>query len=109
MTMHKSKGDEFDYVFIPELTEKNLSIDTDSFDVKSSTMFMEEVRGFNPKYRKKSTDEMKDFSAEESFRLFYVAITRAKKKLFITTSRKVKGFAGAEREEMPSIVFEEFG
>ena len=52
--------------------------------------------------------EMKDFSAEESLRLFYVAITRAKKKLYITTSRKVKGYAGAEREEMPSIVFEEF-
>ena len=27
MTLHKSKGDEFDYVFIPELTEKNLSLD----------------------------------------------------------------------------------
>ena len=27
MTLHKSKGDEFDYVFIPELTEKNLTLD----------------------------------------------------------------------------------
>ena len=26
MTLHKSKGDEFDYVFIPEFTEKNLPL-----------------------------------------------------------------------------------
>ena len=105
MTLHKSKGDEFDYVFIPELTEKALSTDTANMDLKSSTVFMEEIRGFNPKYKIKTEEELKEFSAEENMRLFYVAITRAKKKLFITTSQKVKTMYG-EKEETPSILFE---
>lgn len=107
MTMHKSKGDEFDYVFIPELSEKSFSLDTNSMNVKSSTTFIEEVRSFNKSYKKKNEIELREFSAEESMRLFYVAITRAKKKLYITTSKKVKGFSGGEKDEQPSIVFEE--
>ena len=105
MTLHKSKGDEFDYVFIPELSEKALSTDVSSMDLKSSTEFMEEIRGFNPKYKVKNIDELKAFSAEENLRLFYVAVTRAKKKLFITTSNKIKTKFG-EKDERPSIIFE---
>ena len=106
MTLHKSKGDEFEYVFIPELAEKSLSIDTSQSTLKASTIFMESIRGFNPDYKVKSEAELKDFSAEESLRLFYVAITRAKKKLYITTSQKIKSF-NREVEQMPSIVFDE--
>ena len=106
MTLHKSKGDEFEYVFIPELSEKMLSIDVETANIKSSTSFMEQIRGFNPKYKIKSETELKEFSAEESMRLFYVAITRAKKKLYITASRKIKSF-NKEMEQKPSIVFEE--
>ena len=40
-------------------------------------------------------------------RLFYVAVTRAKKKLFITASQKIKTFNGAEKEEQSNIVFDE--
>ncbi len=108
MTMHKSKGDEFDYVFIPELSEKSLPIDVANMSLKASTSFMEEVRGFNSKYKKKSETELKEFSAEENLRLFYVAITRAKKKLHITTSQKIKSFSGPEKNEPPSIVFNIF-
>ena len=106
MTLHKSKGDEFDYVFIPELTEKALSIDTANMELKSSTEFMEQIRGFNPKYKVKTVEQLKNFSAEENMRLFYVAVTRAKKKLFITVSRKIKTMYG-EKEELPNIVFDE--
>ena len=106
MTMHKSKGDEFDYVFIPELSERSLPIDIENMKLKDSTSFMEEVRGFNQKYKKKNELELKEFSAEEDLRLFYVAITRAKKKLYITTSQKVKTFSGGEKEEQPCIIFE---
>ena len=105
MTLHKSKGDEFEYVFIPELTEKALSIDTNRASIKASTSFMEEVRGFNPKYKVKNEIELKKFSAEESLRLFYVAITRTKKKLYITTSLKTKSF-GREITQDPNTVFE---
>ena len=48
--------------------------------------------------------ELKEFSAEESMRLFYVAVTRAKKKLYITAPLKVKSF-GKESEQSPSIIF----
>lgn len=109
MTMHKSKGDEFDYVFIPELSEKSLPIDIDTMKLKYSTSFMEEIRGFNSEYHKKTERELKEFSAEEDLRLFYVAITRAMKKLYITTSTKAKIFNGGEREEQPSIVFDKLG
>lgn len=105
MTLHKSKGDEFEYVFMPELSEKMLSMDVSKSTLKSSTVFMESVRGLNPKYKVKSELELKEFSAEESMRLFYVAVTRAKKKLYITAPLKVKSF-GKENSQDPSIVFE---
>ena len=106
MTLHKSKGDEFEYVFMPELSEKMLNMDTNQASLKSSTTFMEQVRGFNPKYRVKSELELKEFSCEESMRLFYVAVTRAKKKLYITAPLKVKSF-NKEVDQAPSIVFGE--
>lgn len=106
MTLHKSKGDEFEYVFIPELTEKALSIDVNKANIKASTSFIESVRGFNSKYKVKTELQLKEFSAEESMRLFYVAITRAKKKLYITTSQKTKAF-GREIEQDSNIIFEE--
>ena len=105
MTLHKSKGDEFDYVFMPELSEKMLSMDVNQTSIKSSTSFMEKIRSFNPNYKMKSELELKEFSAEESMRLFYVAVTRAKKKLYITAPLKVKSF-NKEVEQKPSIIFD---
>jgi len=107
MTLHKSKGDEFEYVFIPELTEKSLSIDATKANIKAATSFMEDIRGLNNKYKVKTEQELKYFSAEESIRLFYVAITRAKKKLYITTSYKTKAF-GKVIDQDPSIIFDMF-
>ena len=105
MTLHKSKGDEFEYVFLPEMAEKNLSIDAEKAKTKSSTVFMEEVRGFNPAYKKKTELELREFNSEESLRLLYVAITRAQKKLYITTSAKAKGWGNKETEQEPSVIF----
>lgn len=105
MTLHKSKGDEFEYVFLPEMSEKSLSIDVEQAKLKASSIFMEEVKGFNPKYNKKSELELKQFNSEESLRLLYVAITRAQKKLYITTASKTKAF-GREVSQEPSVIFE---
>ena len=105
MTLHKSKGDEFDYVFLPEMSEKSLSIDVNKAKLKSSSTFMEEVKGFNPKYKKKTELELKEFNSEETLRLLYVAITRAQRKLYITTSSKTKSF-GKEIAQEPSIIFD---
>ena len=105
MTLHKSKGDEFEYVFLPEMAEKNLSIDVEKQNIKSSTLFMEEVKSFNPNYKRKSELELRQFNSEESLRLLYVAITRAQKKLYITTSAKAKGWGNKETTQEPSIIF----
>ena len=106
MTLHKSKGDEFDYVFLPEMSEKNLSIDVNQAKIKASTVFMEEIRAFNPNYQKKTEIELKEFNSEESLRLLYVAITRAQKKLYITTSSKAKGWGNKEVKQEPSVIFD---
>lgn len=105
MTLHKSKGDEFEYVFLPEMAEKNLSIDVSKAKIKASTIFMEEVRAFNPSYKSKSELELREFNSEESLRLLYVAITRAQLKLYITTSAKAKGWGNKETEQEPSVIF----
>ena len=105
MTLHKSKGDEFEYVFLPEMAEKNLSIDVSKAKTKASTIFMEEVRAFNPSYKSKSELELREFNSEESLRLLYVAITRAQLKLYITTSAKAKGWGNKETEQEPSVIF----
>ncbi|TNK90931.1 ATP-dependent DNA helicase PcrA, partial [Mycoplasmopsis pullorum] len=63
MTVHSAKGLEFDNVFVVGMTEQIF-----------------------PSYKGLNRDNSKDWMEEER-RLAYVAITRAKKKLFITDSR----------------------
>ncbi len=90
MTLHKSKGDEFDYVFLPDMTEKSLPILFENVSLNRNEKFMSAVRELNPKYKAKTEDESKEFLLAENLRLMYVAITRAKKGLFITSSKKEK-------------------
>lgn len=104
MTLHKSKGDEFDCVFLPEMAEKNLTLDFDELKLKSNARFMENVRELNPAYETKSDDELKEFLLAENFRLLYVAITRAQRKLFITASKTAKPY-GKIVEQEPSVIF----
>ena len=105
MTMHKSKGDEFDYVFIPEMAEKNLTLDFNQIKLKSSD-FMENLKRLNPDYKHKTEFDMKQELVSENLRLLYVAITRAKKHLYFTTSRKVKSFEKII-EQKPNLIFSE--
>lgn len=104
MTMHKSKGDEFDFVFLPEMSEKNLPLDFSAMTLKGNTPFMENVRALNPSYPKKSDDELKEFLLAENFRLLYVAITRAKRKLFVSAAKTAQSFGKTISQE-PSIIF----
>ena len=105
MTLHKSKGDEFDYVFIPEMTEKSLTLDLNQIKLKSSD-FMENVKQLNPNYKPKSEFELKQELISENLRLLYVAITRAKRHLYFTASRKTKSFEKIVEQE-PSLIFTE--
>lgn len=49
---------------------------------------------------------MKQELVSENLRLLYVAITRAKKYLYFTTSRKIKSFEKIIEQE-PSLIFSE--
>ena len=88
MTMHKSKGDEFDYVFIPELTERNLTFEVSELKLKPSDIFNENLRRLSPAYRPKSQKDMMKQILTENLKLLYVAITRARKHLYISTYEK---------------------
>ena len=105
MTLHKSKGDEFDLVLIPELTEKNLPLSFENIKLKSSD-FTENIKRTNPKYKPKTDDELKRELLAEYLRLIYVGITRAKRKLVITAPRKTVSY-GREEEQKPSMIFGE--
>jgi superfamily I DNA/RNA helicase len=106
MTMHKSKGDEFNLVFIPELTEKNLPLSVDGVNLKSAD-FLEAIKNLNPDYKKKSDYELKQEILSENLRLLYVAITRAKNKLYITASKNFKNRYNKVKEQEINSVFEQ--
>ena len=105
MTLHKSKGNEFDYVFLPEMSEKNLPLDIGQIKIKSSDL-TENLRRLNRYYKPKSDEDFKREILAENLRLLYVAITRAKKYLYFTTSRKIKSFGKIINQE-PGIIFTE--
>ncbi|MGN0017696.1 MAG: UvrD-helicase domain-containing protein [Candidatus Gastranaerophilaceae bacterium] len=106
MTYHKSKGDEFDFVFLPEFTEKLLPLDFAQMELKKNTDFIEKIREFNPNYAKKSEFDLKKVQIAENLRLLYVAITRAKRSLVFTVSKETKSF-GRVQKQIPSIIFDE--
>lgn len=98
MTLHKSKGDEFDYVFIPELTSDNLCFDVNKYKLKENSKFVQKVK------KEPKTDlELKIEIIEENYRLIYVGITRAKRKLFMSCAKKYKYFARIQQKEISEI------
>ena len=104
MTMHKSKGDEFDYVFIPELSEKNLTLDINKMKLKKSSDFIENIRSLDKNHKIKTDTELKEFLISENFRLLYVGVTRAKRELYFSVSEKEARYGKSFAIE-PSIIF----
>ena len=58
------------------------------------------------KYIKKSSDELKLEIIEENYRLIYVGITRAKKKLYLTGANNYKYFSKMKEYELSEILEE---
>jgi DNA helicase II / ATP-dependent DNA helicase PcrA len=82
MTAHKSKGLEFEYVFISSCLDKRWGNKTKSNKLKLPPFLIEE------------TQSEIDIENEDERRLFFVALTRAKKKSYIyyhTENNKAKG------------------
>lgn len=88
MTVHKAKGDEFDVVFIPQINEDNYSTLIETTKIKANTHFMETIKALNPIYNSKTPETLKTSLIEENFRLLYVALTRAKEILYLTSAEK---------------------
>ena len=90
MTMHKSKGDEFDYVFIPQMNEENYPLTLSNIKLKNGGHFVQSVKNALLKTGIKMPDVLKREQLEETLRLLYVGITRARKELYITTANNYK-------------------
>ncbi|MDO8430384.1 MAG: 3'-5' exonuclease [Candidatus Taylorbacteria bacterium] len=84
MTVHASKGLEFDYVFIAGLEE-------DLFP-----------------HQRMNQGEISQAQAEEERRLFYVAITRARKKVFLSYAQ-LRTIYGAQKVNTPSGFISDIG
>ena len=96
MTLHKAKGDEFDFVFIPEMSSDNLGLRFEDIKLKKNSEFIQSV-----KTSPKSAQQLKKEILEENYRLLYVGITRAKIKLYMTARIFKK-----EKEQKPCAVFD---
>lgn len=94
MTVHGAKGLEFRYVFLVNLVDKKFPTIARSEKIAIPDALVKEV-----------LPESGDFHLEEERRLFYVAMTRAKDRLFLTGA---KDYGGA-REKKPSRFIAETG
>ncbi len=89
LTIHQAKGLEFDYVFIPMLVDQRFPV-----KVRRKRWLIDDA--LFPARRYHDTEE-------NERRLFYVAVTRCRKGLFLLASRNV----GLTKEKAPSIFFKE--
>lgn len=94
MTVHGAKGLEFKYVFLVNLVDKKFPTITRNEKISIPDALVREKVEASP-----------DIHLEEERRLFYVAATRAKDRLYLTGA---KDYGGA-REKKPSRFIEEMG
>ena len=94
MTIHSAKGLEFKYVFLVNLVDKRFP-----------TINRSEKISLPEDLLSRSLVAAKNPHLEEERRLFYVAATRAKERLFLTGAKDY----GGKREKRPSVFIEEMG
>ena len=78
----------------------------DKYFMENWEDFMENLKRLNQQYKPKTEFDMKQELVSENLRLLYVAITRAKKYLYFSASRKAKSFEKIIDQE-PSLIFSE--
>ncbi len=104
MTVHKSKGMEFDAIFVPEMHENNYSyaILPQNIVLTSRDRTKQQLLQINNIYKTEFKTKLE--IAEEHLRLIYVAITRAKKYLYLSTT-KTKSIKSTNKESKPHSLF----
>ena len=115
LTAHASKGLEFDYVFIAKFIDKSWG---DSKGDKTflrlpyyvlereikpgNTLIENRLAEINNWYKSGKDTHKKQLIEEDARRLFYVALTRARKKVFITMPQVIIAQNGKDSEQVPS-------
>lgn len=94
MTIHSAKGLEFKYVFLPSLVDKQFP-----------TIYRGEKIPLPEELIKEKLSQEGDFHLEEERRLFYVALTRAKQRVFLSGAKDYGGL----RDKKPSRFIIELG
>lgn len=93
MTVHKSKGLEFEHVFLYKVTDKKWGNVTNQNKLKLPLGIL----------KLQSTLLENERDCEDERRLFYVALTRAKKQIYISYSTKSE----SGRDQLPSMFISE--
>lgn len=95
MTIHMSKGLQFDYVFLPNIherpqltTKKSFFVDLDKKRWACPLPYGEELRLLSLLEIEEHFKNINQLEIEENMRLFYVSVTRAKRRLFISYEGK---------------------
>ena len=90
MTVHKAKGAEFDYVYMPEFTDYNFAVNfsalCEKIQKRRKTLLTKLDKIISGKEQPVSGTAKAEIN--ETLRLIYVAITRAKKELTFSYSLK---------------------
>jgi ATP-dependent helicase/nuclease subunit A len=96
MSIHASKGLEFSYVFLAHMNKKANLTNSLSFylgeegEFSLPTAIDEDGKKRLPPLVSEKLEEIKKREREESFRLLYVALTRAEEKLYLSWSEDPK-------------------
>ncbi|MFA5188833.1 MAG: UvrD-helicase domain-containing protein [Patescibacteria group bacterium] len=91
MTVHSAKGLEFEYVFIPNLVEQRFPTVKRGEPIEIPEPLVKDILPEG------------DFHLQEERRLFYVAMTRAKKGLFLTSA---DDYGGARKKKISQFLAE---
>lgn len=109
MTLHKSKGQEFDIVFIPFLQADAFRHDMNTVRFDETDKLLRDldrvaarVAGVEPPID--YTEAKKREKIEEEARLIYVGLTRARRALFLSAHRQSQK-AGKPRPSEPALAF----
>lgn len=112
LTMHKSKGLEFDYIFLADIKDDFANIKNETFKNDKTSIVLDDRLGLA--FRYKDSSEKTEYETlhrtlsgsffrekciAEELRLLYVALTRAKKQLYIYVNNKKDILSEAKLEE----------